>query len=676
MAARQFVLGTAGHIDHGKTALVRALTGIDTDRLPEEKRRGITIELGFAHWRSGDDVHISVVDMPGHEALVRTMVAGAGGVDAVLLVIAAEDGVMPQTREHLHVCELLGLRHAVVALSKVDRLRAGAGSEDEFAELLELASEDVRATLASGPFADAPIVPVSAHTGEGLERLRAELLRIAKQLPSRSHKQLPVLPIDRVFSMRGHGTVVTGTLLRGELDLDSHPELELVPGGLGRKVIPVRLRGMQIHGQEARRARAGTRLALNLGNVAVDELARGDVITRGAKLVASDRVLALVEQLGFGSRAWARDTALQLCAGTASTAAHLVPLALVDPESGKLIEPRGSASKPTIGPGARGLVRLYLDTPLPIWAGQRVILRAYSGTHANVEGLTVGGGVILDPLPERRLPARRVALAQALLSEDPNERAQALVVDAGYSGIDAWSVAVRGSIEEPGKPLSRLSRPGGPLLELPGGRWFDRKLLDELVRAAIAEAERHHRAHPLQPGIARATLEASLPGHPASELARAAVDAAIEQGALHVADRAGSLARPGKGSLDPSALPEPMQRMLDLYRSGGLTPPTLKDVGEQLRLEPKRVLEYAGLLQRGGLLVRVSDDLSYAAEAHVELLRRVREHLATHGELDVQALKQLTQLSRKFAVPFLEHLDHLGITRREGDRRLPGPKAG
>lgn len=676
MAARQFVLGTAGHIDHGKTALVRSLTGIDTDRLPEEKRRGITIELGFAHWRPDDDLQISIVDMPGHEALVRTMVAGAGGVDAVLFVIAAEDGVMPQTREHLHVCELLGLRHAVVALSKVDRVRAGAGSDDEVAELLELASEDVRAALAEGPFAEAQIIPVSAHTGEGMDELRAALLKIAKQLPTRVYKELPVLPIDRVFSMRGHGTVVTGTLLRGELDLDKQPELELVPSGHARARQSIRLRGMQVHGGEARRIRAGTRTALNLGNIAVDELARGDVITRGAKVVASDRVLALVEQLGFGSRAWTRDTALQLCAGTASTTAHLVPLALVDPESGKLIEPGSSASKPAIGPGARGLVRLYLDTPLAIWAGQRVILRAYSAAHANVEGLTVGGGVIVDPLPERRLPARRVALAQALLSEDAGERAQALVIDAGALGLDAYTVSVRGRVEEPGKLLGRLARPGGPLLELSGPRWFDRRLLDELVRASVSEADGYHRAHPLQPGIARATLEASLPGHPAPELARAAVDAAIEQGALHVADRAGSLARPGKGNLDPDALPEPMQRMLELYRGGGLAPPTLRHVGEQLALEPKRVLEYVGLLQRGGLLVRVSDDLSYTAQTHVELLRRVREHLANHGELDVQALKDLTQLSRKFVVPFMEHLDHLGITRREGDRRLPGPKAG
>lgn len=673
-AERQFVLGTAGHIDHGKTALVRALTGMDTDRLPEEKRRGITIELGFARWRPNATFEIGVVDVPGHEALVRTMIAGAGGIDLLLLVIAAEDGVMPQTREHLHVCELLGLRHAIVALSKIDRLRSDAASDDEYAELLELASEDVRASLADGPFAEAPIIPVSAHSGEGMDRLRSTVLTLAKQLPARGRKELPVLPIDRVFSMRGHGTVVTGTLLRGEIDLDKHAELELIPSGDARRGVALRVRGMQVHGGEAKRARAGTRTALNLANVGVDELARGDVISRGPKVVTSDRVLAVVEQLGFGAKPWGRDTTLQLCAGTANTTAHLVPLTLADAETGVLLDPPPGAGKPSISPGERGLVRIYFDTPLAVWAGQRLILRAYAAAHANVEGLTVGGGVILDPLPERREPGKRVALARALMSDDPNTRALALVVDAEAVGIDTLSVAIRGRLEDAGAVLGRLAR-GGAVLELGGGRWVDRSLLDGLVRAAISEADAYHRAHPVQPGIARATLEAALPGHPTPELARAAVDAAIESGALHVADRAGSLARPGKGSLDPDALPEPMQRMLALYRQGALTPPTLRSVGEQLGLDGKRVLEFASLLQRSNLLVRISDDLSYAAPAYAEILQRVRAHLAAHGRLDVQALKDLTGLTRKFVVPFMEHLDHLGVTRREGDLRLPGPKA-
>ncbi len=676
IAARSFVLGTAGHIDHGKTALVRALTGVDTDRLPEERRRGITIELGFARWQPNEGLAAAIVDMPGHEALVRTMVAGAGGIDAVLLVIAAEDGVMPQTREHLHVCELLGLRHAVIALSKIDRLRAEAdGDEASYAELLELARDDVRTQLADGPFAAAPIIPVSAHTGEGLAALETALLALANQLPARPKQRLPVLPIDRVFSLRGHGTVVTGTLLLGEINPDEHDELELFPQGLGRTRAALRIRGMQVHGREARRARAGTRTALNLGNLSVDALERGDVISRGDKLVVSDRLLARVTQLGFGARAWQRDMALQLCAGTASTAAHIVPLALADPDTGELLDPQPGAGKPTIAPGRGGLVRMYLDAPLPVWAGQRIILRAYSAAHAQAEGLTVGGGVIVDPLPERRHPLRRVALARALGADEPERRVLALVLDAGAAGIDARSVAIRAGVEQPGRILARLAREGGPLLALAGERYVDRSLLDGLVGAAVAEADRCHARQPLRLGSARAKLEGALPGHPPPALARAAVDAAIAKGSLRVADRSGSLARPGKGSLDPDALPEPLQAMLDLYRDAGSEPPTLKQIAERLGAEPKQVLEYAGLLQRNKLLVRVSDDLSYAPKAHAELLRRIRAHLREHGELDVQAVKQLTGLSRKFVVPFMEHLDHLAITRREGDRRLPGPRA-
>lgn len=676
MSERSFVLGTAGHIDHGKTALVRALTGVDTDRLPEEQRRGITIELGFARWQPNSQVSAAVVDMPGHEALVRTMIAGAGGIDVVLLVIAAEDGVMPQTREHLHVCELLGLRHAVVALSKIDRLRSEADHDEAgFAELLELAREDVRSQLATGPFADAPIIAVSAHTGEGLEALERALLSVAKRLPARPKQRLPVLPIDRVFSLRGHGTVVTGTLLAGEIDLGERDELELWPHGLGRARRVLRIRGMQVHGSEARRARAGTRTALKLGNVSVDELARGDVISCGDKLVTSDRLLARVAQLGFGQRAWTRDTTLQLCAGTASTSAQLVVLALADPDSGELLDPIPGAGKPAIPPGASGLVRIYLDNPLPIWAGQRIVLRAHSAAHANVEGLTVGGGVIVDPLPERRHPQRRVALARALSSGDLEQRVRALISDAGSAGIDARAIAIRAGIEQPGKLLSRLASASGPVLALPGPRWVDRSLLEALLRAAIDEADRFHAKQPLQPGIARATLEAVLPGHPPPEIARATVEAAIERGLLRVADRSGSLARPGKGSLDPDALPPLLQTMLDRYCAGGITPPTLKQIGEQLGVELKQVLEYAALLQRNELLVRISDELSYAPEAHAELLVRIRAHLREHGQIDVQALKQLAGLTRKFAVPFLEHLDHLGVTRREGDRRVPGPRA-
>ena len=672
--ARQLVLGTAGHIDHGKTSLVRALTGIDTDRLPEEKRRGITIELGFARWQPNDDVEFGIVDVPGHEALVRTMVAGAGGVDAALIVIAAEDGVMPQTREHLHVCQLLGLRHAVVALTKIDRLRTESNA-DEYDELIELMTEDVRETLEGGPFAEASIIPVSAHTGENLEELRDELVALARRVPGRGRKGVPILPIDRVFTMRGHGTVITGTLIEGEVDLDVHPELKLVPGGDGREPKVLRVRGMQVHGREAKRSRAGTRTALALGKVSVDELARGDVLSLGDKVVRSDRILAVIEQLGFGLRPWARDTTLQLCAGTASSLAHIVPLALEESETGELSDPMREKGKPKIGPGQRGLARIYLDPPLPIWAGQRVILREFSAGHAALQGLTVGGGVIVDPRPERRLPHRRVALARALLSDDPGTRTLALIEDAGAAGIDRESLAIRGAIPEPGKILARLTRPGGEAIAVSSDRWVARSILEDLVGTAAGSVDEFHKRNPLQPGIARATLEGSLPGHPSPELTRATVDLAIDRGLLRVADRAGSLARPGKGSLDPEHLPRDLQIMVDMYRRGEMTPPTLKQVAERLGVDQKQVLEYASLLQHSGLLVRISDNLSWARETHVELLGKVREYLAEHGLIDVQALKTMTGMSRKFAVPFMEHLDHLAITRRVGDRRIPGPKA-
>lgn len=678
---RDLVLGTAGHIDHGKTTLVRALTGVDTDRLPEEKRRGITIELGFARWllepKKGTALRVGIVDVPGHEALVRTMVAGAGGIDAVLLVIAAEDGVMPQTREHLHVCELLGLRHAVVALTKIDRL---GDHPDEREELLELAREDIGEQLAQTVFADAPIIPVSAHAGIGLDALRSAVAAMLRSLPGRARKGAPVLPIDRVFTMRGHGTVITGSMIRGELDLRSSDEIELVPQGLGRDRRKLRVRGMQVHGQDAKRSRAGTRTAMNLGAIAVEELARGDVLTRGPKVVASDRLLAEVRQLGFGQQPWARDAALQLCAGTASTAAHLVPLAILDDESDRFILPPAGAGKPTIGPGQRGLARIYLDQPLPIWAGQRLILRAYSAGHMQSEGLTVGGGIVIDPLPERRRPSERIRLAEALRAEQPEPRILALVADAGGRGLGRDAIACRAGVDDPDKLLARLAsdRDKGPLLRLTtdhGPRWVSRDLLEPLARAAVGAVDRFHAEHPLQPGLGRATLEGALPGFPSAALASAAIDRALERGSLRVADRSGSLARPGKGALDPDDLPPPLEAVMQLYRAGGQTPPTLKAVGDALGHDARSVLELAGILQRNDLLVRISNDLSYLPEAHEAIVGQVRAHLARHGEIDVQALKAMTGLSRKFAVPWLEHLDRLGITRREGDRRLPGPNA-
>jgi selenocysteine-specific elongation factor len=657
---RRLVLGTAGHIDHGKTSLVRALTGVDTDRLPEEQRRGITIELGFAAFDLSPNVHVAVVDVPGHEALVRTMIAGAGGIDMVLLAISAEDGVMPQTREHLHVCELLGLRHGVVALTKIDRL--GEGTPDE--ELLALASEDVRSALAGTALADAPVIPVSARTGAGLDQLKAALLSVARKLPERSRKGEPILPIDRVFTLRGQGTVVTGTLISGTLDPKLNEQLDWRAQGHARNPRPLRVRGLHSQGQPIERAQAGMRVAVALGNVAVDELARGDVLTRGERVVESRRLLARIHQLEFGTQAWTRRSAVQVCVATAHASGRLVPLA-VQREDGKLVPAR------ELAPGETGLARIYLDAPLPVWSGQRMILRAFTAEHAQREGLTIGGGVVVDPLPGRGQPERRIALAGALLDADPRARMLALIRDAGSLGIDELELTRRTGIEQVGELLVGLPATAR-ILSLGAGRWADAGLLDTLVDRAIAEVDRFHVAHPLQPGMPRATLERSLA---ADVLAGQVITLAIDRRLLRVADRSGSLARPYHAVLDPDDLPPPLPAMLERYALAELSPPTLREVADALGLEARAVMDLASLLHKQGLLIRVSDEISYAPAAHRRIVEVVREHLREHGSIDVQALKLRLGLTRKFAVPLLEHLDRLGVTRRSGDIRVPGRAA-
>jgi selenocysteine-specific elongation factor len=662
---RYVVLGTAGHIDHGKTTLVQALTGVDTDRLPEEKRRGITIELGFAAWKIDDSIETSIVDVPGHEAFVRTMVAGAGGIDAVLLVISAEEGVMPQTREHLNVCRLLGLEHGVVALTKTDRLE---GDEDS----LELAVEDVRESLAGTPFADAPILPCSAKTGDGIDALRAAVKKMIKKLPHRHSKELPVLPVDRVFSMRGHGTVITGTLLSGTIDLNKDSTFTLVPTGPRRDPVDVRARGGQVRGEPVDRILAGNRTALNLGGIEVDAIERGDVLTRGDKVVRSTAVHAFVEQLGHGAAGWKAGSSLEVCAGTSHAVGHLDPLDVV---SSPIDD---DSDEPVIGPGGSGLVRVRLESPLPAWHGQSLVLRTFDdGTDAAARhGLTVGGGMIVDPLPSsgRAQRPRWIRMGTALRSKDPADRVMALVEDAGALGIRADEAAVRGGAEQAKNVLDALVG-SGKVLEVSGGRYVIKTVLEPLIKYAVASVDRFHAASPMQPGLGRAAVEGQLPGRVSAEVAGAAVDAAIDRGLLRANEETGTLARPGKGMVDPNDLPPTMQRVADLYTRGGIAPPTLKDVQADCGLSAKEALEAVGLLQRAKLLTRVTAELSFSQPGHEALVNDAKRHLAEHGKLDVQSLKELTGLSRKFVVPFLEHLDRLGVTRRVGDERVPGPNA-
>ncbi|MEM7158481.1 MAG: selenocysteine-specific translation elongation factor [Myxococcota bacterium] len=670
-APRSLVLGTAGHIDHGKTTLVRALTGVDTDRLPEEKRRGITIELGFAAWEPTPDIRTSIVDMPGHEGFVRTMVAGAGGIDLVILVVSAEDGVMPQTREHLNVCRLLGIEHGVVALTKVDQLEG-----DE--EAIELAVEDVHAALQGSVFAESKIVPCSGHTKEGIDELRAEVVKLIGKLPRRDNKGPVILPIDRVFTIKGHGTVVTGTLLSGLVDLGADNHLTLVPAGPSRETRQVRSRAAQVRSSDQSRVVAGNRTAINLAGIEVSEIHRGDVLTRGPTVGAGAVVHAMLRHLPGRDPAWTRDTSVQICAGTAHTPARLDPLwRAPNPDQPFEDEP----GQLTIPPGHGGLVRIRLANPLPVWRDQRLVVRAFSasttaGAHDD-HGLTIGGGTIIDPEPSggRGQRPRWIAVGRALADTDPSARIRALVHDAGVLGIDALTIERRTGLRETPQLLKKMSEgKGAVLVPLGHDRYVHTESARPLIDKVIAGADRFHAQNPMQPGLGRASAEGLLGDRVAATVAAWAVDQAVARGALQAVDDQGTLARPGKGVPAEGELPEHMQRVLDRYEEAGLAAPNLKDVQAAAGLTSRQVLEIVGVLQRTGRIVKLTPDISWSRESHDGLVERVREHLREHGTIDVQALKQMTGLTRKYAVPFLEHLDQMQVTRRSGDQRLPGSR--
>lgn len=663
-APHAVVLGTAGHIDHGKTTLVRALTGIDTDRLPEEKRRGITIELGFAPWKIAPDLEASIVDVPGHEGFVRTMVAGAGGIDTVLLVVSAEDGVMPQTREHIAVCRLLGVPAGVVALTKVDRL---AGDADA----IELAIDDVRTALTGTPFADAPIVPCSATTGEGLELLRKTVLDTVAKVPRRDASGPVILPLDRVFTIKGHGTVVTGTLLSGSVDMRNDQDFVLVPHGDDREPREVRARAAQVRTEGRDRVLAGNRLALNLANVDREAIERGDVIARGAQVSRQSFVHARLFHLPGHSAVWKNGTTLELCAGTAHCSAVLDPL-WVAPVAGE----SAGADDVSVEPGREALVRLRLSLPMPVWAGQRVVVRAFAEPSNDWSGRTVGGGVIVDPEPStgRAQRPRWIALARALDGADASARVGALIDDAGATGIAIAELVRRSASRDIDSEISRRTAKTGELVALSGGRLVHDRWLRPVVERVIATVDRFHAANPLQGGIGRAALEGALGARLARDVAGAAVERAVSRGALRVVDDQGTVARPGKGLQRGGELPGHMKKILELYAARGITPPTLREVGDDTGMPARDVLEMVTSLQKLGKLVRISAELSLDHATHDDLLGKIREALRTSGTIDVQALKQLTGLSRKFAVPLLEHLDQLQITLRRGDTRIPGPK--
>jgi len=641
---KRLVVGTAGHIDHGKTALVRALTGVDTDRLSEEKRRGITIELGFAHLPLPDGTVAGVVDVPGHEKFVKSMAAGAGGIDLVVLVVAADEGVMPQTREHLDICRLLGVPRGLVAVTKADLL-PGLGPD-----WLPLLESEIR-TVTAGTFLEgAPIVPVSSTTGEGLDHLRAALGAIAAELPERPVDGPLLLPIDRAFTLKGFGTIVTGTLLSGQLG--EGEQVDLCPPAPA--VGALRARSIQIHGAPSPRALAGQRTAVNLPGVEPTAIHRGQALVRAGEVHPTRVLDAEVTLLPAAARPLRLRERLLLHLGTAQVPAVV---ALLD--------------RAELAPGATALVQLRLGEPVAALPGQRFILRGTAILDGR--GRTVAGGRVLAVGGPRRRRGRPESMAQLerLARGDVDARTQAVLELAGPAGMAAEPLA--GATGLGVRPLQgaleRLSSKGEALLfDRERRGWVAGSVTRTLEARLLDAVDAFHAAQPLAAGIGRETLRASLPPVVDPRLFQRLLARLEERGALvsegdHVRREGHAAAAEGPGS----DLKDAVARALV---AGGLTPPWVAELPALVKASAADVAAVLKLLLGEARVVRTSAELYFDAGAVAALRDRLVAFLRERREISTQEFKDLVGASRKYIIPLAEYFDRERVTLRVGERRV------
>ncbi len=628
------IVGTAGHIDHGKSALVRALTGTDPDRLEEEKRRGITIDIGFANLdltaSSGEKLRLGFVDVPGHERFVRNMLAGIGGIDFVLLVIAADESVKPQTREHFDICRLLSVQRGITVLTKSDLVDS---------ETLEVVKMEVAEYL-RGSFLDpvsAPIVAVSSKTGSGLDELRRELAQLAAEVPVKDAGAVFRLPIDRVFSMKGFGTVVTGTLISGNVRKDE--ELEVHPTGQR-----LRVRGVQVHGTAAEKAIAGQRTALNLAGAETSELARGMMLTPAGLFRPTRRVSVKLNLLP--SAKVLRDGAgVHLHVFTAETIAEVQLLGTKQ-----------------LQPGHSGFARLKLDDAVMLLPGDRFIVRQFSPV------ITIGGGVVLDAMdPGRRVKAKeRLAFVEAVSAADA---AGVLLARVGRRGADGLSVA--GAVAETGwlragvEAVASELVAGGKLSSC-GEVLVSGEAVAKLKALMKATVEAFQKANPLVAGISREELREKV--GVGAEVFRGVEELLVREKVLVVAGELIHAAGRGVVLRDDEA--ESKKQIEAAFALAGLKVPLLKDVLGALPIDKVRAEKIVTLLLRDRVLVKIGDDLVFHRDALEGLRKLVIAQKTKTPKLNVVAFKDLVGVTRKYAIPLLEWLDSQRVTRRVGDERV------
>jgi selenocysteine-specific elongation factor len=632
-ALHPIILGTAGHIDHGKTSLIRALTGIDTDRLKEEKVRGITIELGFASLTLPSGQRIGIVDVPGHERFVRHMLAGATGMDLVALIIAADEGVMPQTREHLEICQLLQVKRGLVVLTKVDMV------EEEWLELVE---EDVQNFL-KGTFLDgAPIMRFSALTGQGKEELIETLGRLCADIQTKPITGIFRLPIDRVFTIKGFGTVVTGTAISGRIRVGDM--VEIYP-----PQFKARVRNIQMHDENVEEALAGSRTAINLQGIDKLDLERGMVVATPEALLASQRLDARLDILPSAPRPLKNRREIRLHTGTSEELASVILL-----------------SQDELAPGESGLVQFRLAAPLTVKPFDRFVIRNVS------PALTIGGGHFLhiNPPKHRRLQENIIKGLESLENCSEAERIAFYLQEAGAAGLSRQELVQLLSLNdaEIDHVLKQLVKSGQIIsYDLENNRYALGAVIKDLQNQAAQFLQKFHQTQPLKLGLSKEELRRRLPENLEVRLFNYLLQG-LENLKRVVVDK--ELVRlAGHRVVLKEEQEELAKKLESLYQKGGLTPPTLKEAGAAVQAEGNRLQEIIRLLTSQGRLVKVKEDLLFHSSAIEMLKERLVNYLGQHQEISVPQFKDLSQTSRKFAIPLMEYFDVIRVTVRVGENR-------
>ncbi len=631
---KHIVLGTAGHIDHGKTTLIKALTGVDCDRLKEEKERGITTELGFTSMTLPSGTTISIVDVPGHEKFVRHMVAGATGIDLVALIIAADEGIMPQTREHLDICKLLRVKKGLVALTKIDLVEK---------EWLELVQEEIREFVRGTFLEGAPMVPLSSTTGEGLPALVAEMDRLARDVQERSPEGLFRLPIDRVFTMKGFGTVATGTIISGKVSLGD--TLEVLPKGLEAKV-----RGIQAHGHSVESAAAGLRVGINLQGLEKTVIDRGNVLVISQTLKPTLSLDVIFQLLAGSSKALKNRTRIRLHVGTAEVLGRVILL-----------------GREEVAAGEEAFLQIRLEEPITALPGDRFVVRSYSPLF------TIGGGEVLDAFPVRHKrfsPQVQEEMKILQLGSD-DEKLKLRLLKAGPAGLSGTDLLMRSNLL-PSVFMTRMDHlaSAGQIQRFNGDRlrYFHPQVIASLKLACLDYLKKFHQKNPLQAGAAKEEVKTKLPPQVDARLFNHLLSTLMDEKKVIVEKETVRL------SSHTISLKEEekdlRKKIVVLFSRTKLQPPTVKETLAELGVSESELKPVLQLLTKEKVLVKVKEDLYFHHQALFEMEEKLVDYLKQHKEMNPTQFKELSQVSRKFAIPLLEHFDAKKLTMRIGDKRV------